>query len=109
MAKAKAERGLSIPNERTIILTGLKKGEVWINMTRVTGTRRHRRPALSPKEKSKVAQQIDDIVTYLVNYVAGFENAYFTKPRHSSAFRETRRIVGEYVMTQDDVLFLPAL
>ncbi len=38
MARAKAERGLQIPNERTIIITGLKKGEVWINMTRVKGT-----------------------------------------------------------------------
>ena len=37
IAKAQKERGLSIPNERTIIITGLKKGEVWINMTRVKG------------------------------------------------------------------------
>lgn len=37
MAKTKAERGPSIPNERTII-TRLKKGMVWIGMTRVAGT-----------------------------------------------------------------------
>jgi hypothetical protein len=38
MAKAKEERGLDIPNERTIIITGLRQGEAWINMTRVQGT-----------------------------------------------------------------------
>ena len=37
IAKARAERGLNIPNERTIIITGLREGEVWINMTRVAG------------------------------------------------------------------------
>ena len=37
MARARAERGLDIPNERTIIITGLREGEVWINMTRTAG------------------------------------------------------------------------
>src|SRR5215203_6839202 len=32
IAKARAERGLQIPNERTIIITGLREGEAWINM-----------------------------------------------------------------------------
>ena len=103
MAKAKAERGLSIPNERTIIITGLKKGEVWINMTRVNGTDGTDARSLTEGEIEGRAQ-IDDIVTYLVNYVAGFENAYFTKTAPFLGIRETRRIVGEYVMTQDDVL-----
>ena len=108
MAKAKAERGLSIPNERTIIITGLKKGEVWINMTRVNGTDGTDARTLTEGEIEGRAQ-IDDIVTYLVNYVAGFENAYFTKTAPFLGIRETRRIVGQYVMTQDDVLVLPAL
>lgn len=103
MAKAKAERGLNIPNERTIIITGLKKGEVWINMTRVAGTDGTDARSLTEGEIEARAQ-IDDIVTYLVNYVAGFENAYFTKTAPFLGIRETRRIVGQYTMTQDDVL-----
>ena len=31
------EDGLDLPVERTIIITGLRKGEAWINMTRVNG------------------------------------------------------------------------
>lgn len=103
MAKAKEERGLKIPNERTIIITGLKKGEVWINMTRVKDTDGTDARSLTKGEIEGRAQ-IDDIITYLVNYVPGFENAYFTKTAPFLGIRETRRIVGQYVMTQEDVL-----
>lgn len=103
IAKAREERGLEIPNERTIIITGLKKGEVWINMTRVKGTDGTDARSLTQGE-IEGRRQIDDIVTYLTNYVAGFENAYFTKTAPFLGIRETRRIVGQYVMNQDDVL-----
>lgn len=103
MARAKAERGLSIPNERTIIITGLKKGEAWINMTRVKGTDGTDARSLTKGEIEGRAQ-IDDIVTYLVGYVPGFEKAYFTRTAPFLGIRETRRIVGRYVMTQEDVL-----
>lgn len=103
MAKAKQERGLDIPNERTIIITGLKKGEVWINMTRVKGTDGTDARSLTNGE-IEGRRQIDDIVTYLINYVPGFETAYFTKTAPFLGIRETRRIVGQYVLTQEDVL-----
>ncbi len=103
LARAKQERDLEIPNDRTIIITGLKKGEVWINMTRVKGTDGTDARSLTQGEIEGRAQ-IDDIVTYLVNYVPGFENAYFTKTAPFLGIRETRRIVGQYVMTQEDVL-----
>ena len=48
--------------------------------------------------------QIDDIHTYLKNYVPGFEQCYFTKTAPFLGIRETRRIVGHYTMTQEDVL-----
>jgi hypothetical protein len=103
LARAKQERNLAIPNDRTIIITGLKKGEVWINMTRVKGTDGTDARSLTNGEILGRAQ-IDDIVTYLVNYVPGFENAYFTKTAPFLGIRETRRIIGQYVMTQEDVL-----
>lgn len=103
MAKARNERNLDIPNERTIIITGLKKGEVWINMTRVVGTDGTDARSLTHGE-IVARQQIDDIVEYLVNYVPGFEEAYFTKTAPFLGIRETRRIVGRYVMNQQDVL-----
>jgi hypothetical protein len=103
IAKARTERNLDIPNERTIIITGLKKGEVWINMTRVTGTDGTDARSLTHGE-IVARHQIDDIVEYLINYVPGFEEAYFTKTAPFLGIRETRRIVGRYTMNEQDVL-----
>jgi hypothetical protein len=103
IAKARAEKGLQIPNERTIIITGLREGEAWLNMTRVAGV-----DGTSPQSLTfgeiEARRQIDDIFTYLHDYVPGFEKSYFTKTAPFLGIRETRRIVGHYVMTQEDVL-----
>jgi hypothetical protein len=103
IAKARAEKNLKIPNERTIIITGLREGEVWMNMTRVAGVDGTDARSLSMGE-IEARRQIDDIFTYLKNYVPGFEKSYFTKTAPFLGIRETRRIVGHYVMTQEDVL-----
>lgn len=103
MAKARVERGLQIPNERTIIITGLRPGEAWINMTRVAGVDATDVRSLSFGE-IEARRQIDDIHVYLKNYVPGFANCYFVKTAPFLGIRETRRIVGQYTMTQEDVL-----
>ncbi len=103
IAKARAERNLNIPNERTIIITGLREGEAWLNMTRVAGVDGTDARSLTHGE-IVARSQIDDIFTYLKNYVPGFEKAYFAKTAPFLGIRETRRITGHYVMTQEDVL-----
>jgi hypothetical protein len=103
IAKARQERGLIIPNERTIIITGLRPGEAWINMTRVAGVDATDVRSLSFGE-IEARRQIEDIHTYLKNYVPGFEQCYFAKTAPFLGIRETRRIVGHYMMTQEDVL-----
>ncbi len=103
MQKARQERGLDIPNERTIIITGLRSGEAWINMTRVQGVDGTDSRSLTRGEIES-RRQIDTIATYLKSYVPGFENAHFSKTAPFLGIRETRRIVGQYVMTAEDVL-----
>ena len=95
--------GLSIPTERTILITGLRAGEVWVNMTRVQGVDGTDPRSLSVGEV-EARQQIDDIHRYLVQYVPGFEQAHLTKVAPFLGIRETRRIVGRYVLNRDDVL-----
>jgi len=40
---------------------------------------------------------------FLKPHVAGFENAFITNTFHRGGVRETRRIVGEYVITEEDL------
>lgn len=100
----KAEQdGINLPVERTIVITGLRKGEAWINMTRlnnVDGTD----PKSMTEGEVRAREQMRNIEQYLTNYVPGFENAYFSKTAPFLGIRETRRTVGEYVMTSEDVL-----
>jgi len=100
--QAKAE-GLSIPTERTIIITGLKEGEAWINMTRVKGVDGTDPRSLSSGEM-EARSQIGDIVKYLTRYVPGFENCRLTKTAPFLGIRETRRVVGRYELTREDIL-----
>lgn len=103
LARARVERQLHIPNARTILITGLREGEIWVNMTRVTGVDGTDARSLSMGEID-ARRQIDDICTYLKAYVPGFESSHFARAAPFLGIRETRRIVGYYVMTQDDVL-----
>jgi hypothetical protein len=102
MAKGR-EDGLNLPTERTIVITGLRQGEAWINMSAVTGVNGVDPDSLTFGE-IKGREQVKDIQKYLIKYVPGFENAYFTKMAPFLGIRETRRITGEYVMTGEDIL-----
>lgn len=100
--KAKND-GLSIPADRTIIITGLRKGEAWINMTRVNGVD-GTDPVSLTKGEFIAREQIEDIVKYLIQYVPGFENAVMLRTAPFLGLRETRRIVGKYIMNRSDIL-----
>ncbi|HOX55652.1 MAG TPA: FAD-dependent oxidoreductase [Candidatus Paceibacterota bacterium] len=95
--------GLSLPTERTILITGLRAGEVWVNMTRVKGVDGTDPQSLTAGEV-EARRQIAGICQYLVQYVPGFERALVTKVAPFLGLRETRRIVGQYVLNREDIL-----
>lgn len=102
MAKGR-EDGFDLPTERTIIITGLRQGEAWINMSAVSGVNGVNPDSLTYGEV-KGRAQVEDIQQYLIKYVPGFERAYFTKIAPFLGIRETRTIEGEYVMQGEDIL-----
>lgn len=103
LVKKAQDAGLTLTTERTILITGLRKGEVWVNMTRVNGVNGTDPASLSYGE-IEGRKQIHDIQKYLVDYVPGFENAYFLKTAPFLGIRETRRINGLYTMTREDIM-----
>lgn len=102
MQKARDE-GYDLPVERTILITGLREGEVWVNMSRINGVDGTNPESLSFGE-IEGRRQIEEIQKYLIAYVPGFKDAHFTKMAPFLGIRETRRIVGKYVMTAQDIL-----
>jgi len=48
--------------------------------------------------------QIDQGVNFLINRVPGFENSKFAGIAPRIGIRETRRIIGDYILTREDVL-----
>jgi len=102
MQKAR-EAGYNLPVERTILITGLREGEVWVNMSRVNGVDGTNPESLTFGE-IEGRKQVEEIQRYLKAFVPGFEQAMFTKMAPFLGIRETRRIVGNYVMTAEDIL-----
>lgn len=103
LIKQAQDDGLTLTTERTILITGLRKGEVWVNMTRISGVNGTDPGSLTHGE-IEGRHQIIDIQKYLIEYVPGFENAYFLKTAPFLGIRETRRIQGQYTMTREDIM-----
>ncbi|GAB3010510.1 FAD-dependent oxidoreductase [Niabella terrae] len=97
------QEGLTLPTERTILITGLRKGEVWVNMTRVNGVN-GTDPASLTDGEIQGRQQIENVQAYLIKYVPGFQQAYFLKTAPFLGIRETRRIHGQYTMNREDIM-----
>ncbi|NMA75154.1 MAG: FAD-dependent oxidoreductase, partial [Bacteroidales bacterium] len=95
--------GLEIPTERTILITGLNEDEIWVNMSRINGVDGTDPASLTYGEKVG-RKQIFEIEKYLKQYVPGFENAYMDRVAPFLGIRESRRIVGQYVLTEEDIL-----
>jgi len=102
MQKAR-EDGLKLAVNRTIIITGIRDDEVWINMSRVSGVDGTDPVSLTEGE-FEARKQVDVIIRYLKGYVPGFEKAHFARMAPFLGIRETRRIAGRYKMTRDDIL-----
>lgn len=95
--------GYKLPVERTIFMTGMAPDEWWVNMSRVNGI-----DATDPEQYTRgeeiCAEQNHEIVRYLKAYIPGFENAYMDRVAPFMGIRETRRIVGEYTLNEQEVL-----
>lgn len=96
------QQGYNLPVERTIFMTGMAPDEWWVNMSRVNGV-----DATDPQQYTKgeriAIEQNSEIVRYLKAFIPGFENAYVDRVAPFMGVRETRRIIGEYILTEQDI------
>jgi hypothetical protein len=101
--QAKAEGRLSCPRENVLWFRTTRPGVVHFNTTRVTGKSGVDAEDLTAAE-NEARRQAHEIARFLVSDVPGFERAYLQQTGTQIGVRESRRIRGDYVLTEEDVI-----
>lgn len=99
--KFQAETGIKVQRENITLKTA--GGIMYVNATRVIGV-----DIFDPEQFSNAIvecyRQVDAYTKYLTENVPGFENARIAQVSPVLGVRETRHILGDYVLTADDVM-----
>lgn len=94
---------LPLPQGRVLFFQNRRPGEVTINMTRVTGVNGADGLELSDGEVTGQRQAFY-VLDFLKRFVPGFRNAYLLETASALGVRETRRLLGRYVLTGTDAI-----
>ena len=93
----------TIPRDRLLVVEGVRPGEAVVNTTRVVNRLGIRGDDLAAAE-IEGRQQAYVVVDFLRGRVPGFARAYLLETPAQIGIRETRRIVGDYTLTAEDIL-----
>ena len=104
MVREARDRGeWTIPRDRLLVFEGVRPGEAVVNTTRVLNRLGIVGEDLAAAE-IEGRQQAYAVVDFLKTRVPGFGGAYLLETPTQIGVRETRRIVGDYTLTAQDVL-----
>jgi hypothetical protein len=103
IAQATETGDLQLPREDILFFGTPHPREVAVNSTRVTQVLGIDVWNLT-KAEALARRQMQQIVDFLNRRVPGFADAYAVQSGTAIGVRETRRILGEYVLTGDDVV-----
>jgi glycine/D-amino acid oxidase-like deaminating enzyme len=101
--QGKQEGLINNPRENLLWFDTTRPDEIHFNTTRVVMADGTNRDDLTRAELES-RRQTDELVSFLRARVPGFERSYLLTTGPQVGVRETRRILGEYVMTAEDVL-----
>ena len=91
------------PREDVLIFEHMVKGIVHFNSTRVTGKISIKVEDLSEAEM-QAREQVYELYTFMKENISGFENCQLLMSAPQIGIRESRRIVGEYTITEEDLI-----
>ncbi|HEX3074625.1 MAG TPA: FAD-dependent oxidoreductase [Ignavibacteriales bacterium] len=101
--KASQNGELNLAREDILFFGTPHEEEISVNSTRITKTLGVDVWDLSYAEWEG-RRQMKQIAAFLKKYVPGFESSYVAQSGVTVGIRETRRIIGEYVLTAEDIL-----
>ena len=101
--EAVARGEIDNPRENVLLFNTLQDDVVHFNTTRIV-----KKDATDAKELTEaeleVREQCWQMFYFLKKYIEGFEDSYFQVSAPQIGIRESRRIVGRYILTEEDVL-----
>ncbi len=98
------EKGeLQVPRENILFFGSVHESQISVNSTRITNVYGVDVWDLTCAE-IEGRRQVAQLTTFFRKYVPGFERAYVAQTGTNVSVRETRRIMGEYKLTAEDVL-----
>jgi len=103
VAEARARGEWTIPRDRLLVFEGIRPGEAVVNTTRVTGKIGVRGADLVSAE-IEGRRQTYQVVDFLRRRVPGFTDTILLETPPQIGVRETRRVLGAYVLQQEDIL-----
>ncbi|HAI87104.1 MAG TPA: FAD-dependent oxidoreductase [Firmicutes bacterium] len=97
------EHGPKILRDRVLFFTGIRPGEVHVNTSRVLGCCGTDARDMTRAE-AEGRRQVGLVAGFLQRHVPGFGDSYLLNTAAQIGVRETRRLVGCYTLTRDDML-----
>jgi FAD dependent oxidoreductase len=100
---AKTRGAITNPREDVLIFTTLRPDVLHFNTTRII--RHSALDVLSLTNAEQIARrQVVEMVDLLKSQLPAFRNAYLQKMAAHIGVRESRRVMGQYVLTAEDIL-----
>ena len=101
--EARARGEVDCPRDNLLWFPSVHPGFIHFNTTRVVRLKAVDAGELSQAER-EARRQMHQIVAFLKRHVPGFEGAYLSHSAAQIGVRESRRILGDYLLTAEDVL-----
>jgi hypothetical protein len=101
--KARAEGEFEVPQSRIVGVKLHKPDEFLVVMTRVLGLDPTSTASLTDAY-TRIYEQIPVLVRFFQRWVPGFESSHLGEIAPMLGVRESRRIMGDYVLTADDLV-----
>lgn len=93
----------SIPRDRFLFFIGPRAGEVTVNTTRILDI-----DPTNPEQMTKAEligrKQVELLTAFMKETLPGFENSFLLETAAQMGVRESRRLLGQFVLSESDIL-----
>lgn len=103
LKKAKADGRWHIPRPHINIYRSVKPDEWFVNVSRLNGVDATDPQSLSDAEEAG-RRQVREIMAFFRDYVPGARDVRLLSTASTVGIRESRHVIGEYVLDKDDVI-----